>query len=733
MKILKFIFIAACFFSLSACVGGGSAKPSVSDDTSVVNEFTVPQSGTITYTGTGDFEGFSISVSDAALAGRTIYIEKVEPDYNIDGYKSLSDIYAVRLKDSARDASSSALYTANVTLPYSSSILNGEGGNSGDVFLCSESSGSATKYTTTPGSGAYISAQAVFPGRFFAGYLDSSISNDSNGLILLKGISYKEAKNSGNLLQDPAGVFHPDVVRGTQFVQPGERVLLGVNEEAFADEVLTSSWQLTSIPTGSAAELTITGDDAFLTPDITGVFEVTLDITGINGFVGEQRMKIFAKPYLDSFGTGEPLCYTGCHSGGITDSVLDDYGRPLFRDIATPWRNSAHAGAFTSVAAETDSTCFKCHTTGFLFADRNSDGADEYSYAKGYDDSISDWAAPNGGESHLRGVACEACHGPGSSVSANDGFIASHYKNTPITSYACLTCHDNSDVTFAGHTFEYSTSHDNAHTLAGGNVAKNASCFKCHTGQGALSKIYDADVTPANTDTVSGVGCVVCHDPHDEDGNYASLRVTGNYNISLSTGVHTVDAGKGLVCYNCHNTDSNPDSPLPAVGTIPHNAQAELYQGVGGYSYGELSKPAKSIHTFFPLSCNDCHLKKDTGVTHNLQMSDDSDSRIAVCTDSCHSVAAPTFENGHYEYQGRLAELRSLIQSLKETINAKAGLALTTTIKASYTSDVDGLAEALNRAAYNYNFIKADRSNGLHNPTYARNLIELSLADLGNY
>lgn len=79
-------------------------------------------------------------------------------------------------------------------------------------------------------------------------------------------------------------------------------------------------------------------------------------------------------------------------------------------DQWTIWTESAHAGAFTTLASDeakkiatemdlgdpqTEAACLKCHTThGFL-------GADVVIYAKGkYEDA--------------EGVGCESCHGAGS-------------------------------------------------------------------------------------------------------------------------------------------------------------------------------------------------------------------------------------------------------------------------------------------------------------------------------
>lgn len=675
MKILKFIFIAVFFVSLSACVGGGSAKSSIDDDTRVMDEFTVPASGNVTYTGSGDFEGFNLTVNNTGLAGRTIYVEKIEPAYTIDGYTALSDIYAVRLTDSASDIGDE-VYSASITTPYNTAILANAGGAGGDVKVCSVSSGTVTKYTTTPGSGSYVSSSVVFPGRFFSGFTDSAELNEASGNILFKGISYADAADT---ITDPSGTAHPDVVRGIRFIQPGEKAVLGINEEAFDDEVLTYLWSISSKPAGSSSTLTAVDDDVILIPDTAGIYYIELTLNGVNGYTETETLGVVAQNYSYSTSANDAVCFDSCHDGSINSDANDQYGREILRDLVSPWIGSAHASAFTSVAAETDSTCFKCHTTGFLFADRDSDDTDEYASANGYDDTIANWAAPAGGDDHLKGVTCEACHAPGTGAAGT--FAQKHYSDTPITSDVCLSCHANGTV--AGHSFEYSTVHDNAHTLAGGNVARNVACFECHTGQGALSNFYDADIAPADTGGVSGVGCAVCHDPHDENGYNASLRLSGDYNFPTSSGSRTADAGDSRACYECHSTDY----VLPAVGSVPHNSQAEMAEGLGGYTYGTVISDRKSIHTDLGVGCIDCHMVKQSGSTHDFLMANGSADRIAACDDTCHSfISSPVFEDGHYDYEGKISAVRAKIDQLKETINEKAGLPLSTAVKADYSA-----------------------------------------------
>lgn len=98
------------------------------------------------------------------------------------------------------------------------------------------------------------------------------------------------------------------------------------------------------------------------------------------------------------------------------------------------WRKDKHAKAFDILPAKykNDASCLKCHTTGY---------GEPGGYAKAAD-------------THLAGISCEACHGPGSKHAeickpfANVSKLSpeqekqardSIYKMLPQN--ACLSCH----------------------------------------------------------------------------------------------------------------------------------------------------------------------------------------------------------------------------------------------------------------------------------------------------
>ena len=107
---------------------------------------------------------------------------------------------------------------------------------------------------------------------------------------------------------------------------------------------------------------------------------------------------------------GAKFCRT-CHSSADNDRYHN-------------WLESGHAKAFDvlSGAERTDSRCLACHTTG-------------------HDQAISDKSI----RKDLRGVQCEACHGPGSEYKPmnvmKDPKLARANGLWDVSREICLRCH----------------------------------------------------------------------------------------------------------------------------------------------------------------------------------------------------------------------------------------------------------------------------------------------------
>jgi hypothetical protein len=102
------------------------------------------------------------------------------------------------------------------------------------------------------------------------------------------------------------------------------------------------------------------------------------------------------------------------------------------------WKTTVHARALSRLGAEDarDSTCLRCHTTGF------GDGG------YGTEGTVID----------LAGVQCEACHGAGSLYSRSSVMRQSKLSRElglfDVDSTACATCHNDKSPTFKGFAYK---------------------------------------------------------------------------------------------------------------------------------------------------------------------------------------------------------------------------------------------------------------------------------------
>ncbi|HAL85756.1 MAG TPA: hypothetical protein DCM31_02005 [Deferribacteraceae bacterium] len=721
MKFIRLLLILLSIIYIAGCGGSDSIKPSVNDDTRTITSVKISSDGTLSYTGTGAFEGFSITGTIPALSGSTVYIEKTDSVYVKDSYTALSPLFSVRFTDKASSTPPAVIYNAVVTLPYS---LSGSATDANTVFLALINDHAVIQTSTKPAANIIRAATSI-PLTFFAGYLNEAEEPQTKKVIKLLSKSFREAMDDNEYFER-LGMPLPDIIRGTANVQPGERVALGIDENTFGESVLNVQWSVRK--SNGAAFHSDTGTETVFVPDSIGKYTVTASVTGSTKNTTEN-LTINAFSYSYDKDNNRPYCLLFCHSGSINSPEYTDmYGREILRgEIISAWTASSHAISYNpAVAAINSTSCATCHATGMFFPDRDDSGIDDHPEAYGFDDTMTVNTDTSTASSHLKGVTCEACHGPSAEISGGlNGIISisGHPTSTSISSGVCLTCH-NGGFHFAEFYNAGSSTHENANTAS--PSVTNSACFKCHTGEGALGMIFGKEIKLEDTDRVSGITCNVCHDPHGEGGHNAQLRISGTAELVLHDGTVSVNAGDGKICYTCHNTNG------AGIGSVPHNSQAEMFEGKGGHTYGE-TIALTSAHKA-ALDCADCHMNRGAGTTHVMTMSINSSDRLTYCNSSCHSgVAVDT--DGRYDYLGRTESVRTLMATLQARINTLAGRASDSEISASYNTVTgsSALITALNRAAYNYNFIKSDKSYGLHNYSYASRLLELSIDDLTSF
>jgi len=275
------------------------------------------------------------------------------------------------------------------------------------------------------------------------------------------------------------------------------------------------------------------------------------------------------------------------------------------------------------------------------------------------------------------GVQCEACHGAGSEHVATFEPLKSN-----VSGDLCGSCHA------GAHHPTYDEWKTSAHADALNERDRSShfstECLRCHSADYIFASSVPDTATPA--DFKYSITCVVCHDPHSKDNDF-----------QLRSDVVTL-------CGECHNTED----AVPGEGV--HHPNADMYRGSGGYEYPGKTY-SNSAHTYLGEACVACHMWTSpfdaTGNGENAISGHTFKPVIQACRE-CHADATS------FDIFGAQTHVQSLLDALKTELDA--------------ATDNDKLTVNYERAKFNYDFVSADGSLGIHNFDYAVSLLEDSIA-----
>jgi hypothetical protein len=519
---------------------------------------------------------------------------------------------------------------------------------------------------------------------------------------------------------------------------------------AIADKDLAGVvWTLTYKPKGSAAALegSPLGADVplfepadrtvarvagrtMLRPDVPGMYVVSGTVTA-----GSSGSATVAQTIIGGTYVGKASC-TFCHSGGLAEVK------------APSWTKTAHASIFQQGVEGTNSdhyaaSCIGCHSVGY---DTNPAAANG-----GFDDVAKklNWTFPTPALGaykavpdelkNLGDIQCENCHGPGSQHVKSGGDTVE--ISVATGSGTCAQCHD--APTHHIKNGEWVNSR-HAVVVRDPSGAGREGCVGCHTGSGFVDTVNH--VSKVRTD-YNPISCDTCHEPHGQTvGDTPAHIVRTVAAVTLQDGTKITKGGTGLLCMNCHQARQNgPVYAATGAGSSrfgPHHGpQADMLAGTNGYTYGQ-KIPSGSHGTLVENSCAGCHMQTvaetDKGFTHigghTFSMAwDGADGKspvemVAGCQ-TCHGDKATTFNfatidyDGDGKFEGVQTEVQHLLDQLSALLppDQKAKDALT--VDSTWT-------RAQLEAAYNWSFVKEDKSLGVHNTAYAVGLLKASIADL---
>lgn len=489
-------------------------------------------------------------------------------------------------------------------------------------------------------------------------------------------------------------------------------------------------WELDA-PAGSAAHLSDPGASSpVFTPDVAGDYTVTLTATdAVGARVETATRRLIAAVYL-----GRAAC-AECHM-----------------DIDAPVAGTGHAGTFERIGDTLfagGQGCFQCHVLdpvpaptpaafGSFSAAAELEGLDPATYAYTTFDQFS---ADFPQTAALASVQCENCHGPGSVHHSDPRRI-----DAPLRATSCAGCH--SGVVGPDIRAQWEGS---AHgTTPPAAAVSDPSCRRCHTARAFLDTV--AGATPSEvTAGAPGATCAACHDPHR--ATYAAqVRIFGTVTVGGGT---FYDGGRSAACLVCHQSGVQDAVAYAFANSGPPCAtQSDMLATRGAVEY--TGTYANSLHagTTFrlrpftgdpddsdtPDACVICHmapgppgpLENDLG-GHAMRMRSGTTSNVASCT-PCHASLA-TFDrvigedfDGDGRVDGVQTEIRRLMQLLASAVFfADTGGAVTQPDGPGTPMLVSAAASStapLREAVYNYNFVAIDGSFGIHNTTYAVQILQ---------
>ena len=283
----------------------------------------------------------------------------------------------------------------------------------------------------------------------------------------------------------------------------------------------------------------------------------------------------------------------------------------------------------------------------------------------------------------------------------------------------CTECHNDTTLIVSKEAqFREGSVHGTGEAFIRG---EGTDCAGCHGTEGAKARI-NAGLPPHDPSVVGVVNvspfdCRTCHNIHT---TYTKddFSLTGDEQpVKFEYSDGTFDGGQGNLCANCHQIRNA--APKVEAGNVQvtssrfgthYGTESQMLAGEGGL--GDVSGSPSKHYEQVPNTCVGCHMGDERNHTY-LPV-------VARCQD-CHTDV----EN--FDVNGVQTEITAMLEELHGIFVAEGLLNPETDLwNASATAPLT-VPEAVANAMWNYKFVTYDQSMGVHNPAYAKALLEAAL------
>lgn len=311
--------------------------------------------------------------------------------------------------------------------------------------------------------------------------------------------------------------------------------------------------------------------------------------------------------------------------------------------------------------------------------------------------------------------------------------VVNEYTNEPppVEIWACFNCHSDSDFALAAARDQYDESlHALGNTYNRNRIysSRYSSCEPCHTNEGFVAA---ATGVPAEGDQFTPIGCFTCHEPHTS----GTLALRDTSPVMLEN-AEVFDKGAGNLCAKCHKSRRDVNTYVVAEDTLsnhfgPHHSnQSDMMIGTNAYEFEDYDYDRVHAHTNAENGCLQCHMAAPLfgtgGHTFAMYNEDEEHENVTGCNTGCHEGGVEELD--HKGEQTAVMELLTDLETLLfdagllEWVDEDGELLLEPTEdRVVMTADSAG-------ALYNYMFVREDQSKGIHNLSYAKDLLESSIA-----